>query len=404
MSRTRWAIDGPDGTSLELEGRRFSSNDDGAPMLCNLVCTSMGRHVHIDYCRGDPCDNPETQHINERMVPNPEQPKDWITHGLHWRRMGFRDPYPREEQANFAKCDAMCPGPEHTVEVGGANAQPSRCTLALFHAPIDAANAPAGLGYVSNDGHHFSCKNPVVMQQAFHVIFVIDRSGSMCQQDRQPLPNAAGIDRITPTANDRLGCVFSALYSFWLARQAAINRNAQLGGARRDAYSLIFFNHEPSTSIENDFASSPDELLTAALRFEADGGTDFVRALEAAQNIMNAHWSTERTPVLVFLSDGEDYVRDEPIYDICRGAVRQGRPLSFHAVSFGQDAASSSLRRMAQIALDVQNNAPHDPLLPATAHVPSSYTEALDTVRLAETFLGLAESLRKPRGSLFSSY
>ena len=40
---------------------------------------------------------------------------------------------------------------------------------------------------------------------------------------------------------------------------------------------------------------------------------------------------------------------------------------------------------MAQIASDVQNNArnnaPQDPLLPAAAHVPSSYTEALDTVR-----------------------
>jgi hypothetical protein len=106
-----------------------------------------------------------------------------------------------------------------------------------------------------------------------------------------------------------------------------------------------------------------------------------------------------RTPVVIFLSDGEDDVRDEPIFDICRGAVRQGsvmdfrclpiisdsvngrRPLSFHAVSFGQDATSSSLRRMAQIALDVQNNAPQDPLLPAAANIPSSYTEALDTVR-----------------------
>ena len=116
----------------------------------------------------------------------------------------------------------------------------------------------------------------------------------MCQRDRQPLPNAAGIDRITPTANDRLGCVFSALYSFWLARQAAINRNAQLGGARRDAYSLIFFHHKPSISIENDFSSSPDELLTAALRFKADGATDFTRALKCAQKIMNANWNTER--------------------------------------------------------------------------------------------------------------
>ena len=68
------------------------SNDGGARMLCNLVCTSMGRQVHIDYCideSGGPCENSETQHIYERMVPNPEQPKDWMKHGLfHWRRMG----------------------------------------------------------------------------------------------------------------------------------------------------------------------------------------------------------------------------------------------------------------------------------------------------------------------------
>ena len=90
-SRTRWAVesgDAIDETILELEGRKFSSNDAGPPMLCNFVCTSMGRHVHIDYCRGDPCDNPETQHINQRMVPDPDHAKDLITHGLHWRRMG----------------------------------------------------------------------------------------------------------------------------------------------------------------------------------------------------------------------------------------------------------------------------------------------------------------------------
>jgi hypothetical protein len=59
------------------------------------------------------------------------------------------------------------------------------------------------------------------------------------------------------------------------------------------------------------------------------------------------------------------------------------RPLSFHAVSFGWDSSSSSLRRMAQIASDVQKNARQDPLLPSTtqAGVPSSYSEALDTVR-----------------------
>lgn len=87
MSCTRWAFDGQEGNCIELGGHKFSSNDDGAPMLCNLACTSMGRHVHVDYCRGDPHD-PEAVHINERIAPNPEQPKDLITHGLHWRRLG----------------------------------------------------------------------------------------------------------------------------------------------------------------------------------------------------------------------------------------------------------------------------------------------------------------------------
>ena len=91
MTQTRWAVDGSDGTTLELGGRRFSSNDEGAPAMCNLVCTSMGRHVHIDYCRteeGGRCDGAEIQHINERITPNPNKAKDAITHALHWRRMG----------------------------------------------------------------------------------------------------------------------------------------------------------------------------------------------------------------------------------------------------------------------------------------------------------------------------
>ena len=93
MTRTRWSIDSADDseTGLELEGRRFSSNDDGGPMMCNLVCSSMGRHVHIDYCRtgkNTPCEGAELQHIETRMVPNPHTPKDAVTHSLYWRRMG----------------------------------------------------------------------------------------------------------------------------------------------------------------------------------------------------------------------------------------------------------------------------------------------------------------------------
>ena len=94
MTQTCWAVEGTDETSLELGGRRFSSNDDGGPMMCNLVCSSMGRHVHIDYCRTEestPCEGPEIQHLDTRIIPDPEKPKDAVTHSLYWRRMGTLD-------------------------------------------------------------------------------------------------------------------------------------------------------------------------------------------------------------------------------------------------------------------------------------------------------------------------
>ena len=55
--------------------------------------------------------------------------------------------------------------------------------------------------------------------------------------------------------------------------------------------------------------------------------------------------------------------------------------MSFHAVSFGPEGSSRYLRRMSEMARLAQNNAPRDPLVPASAIVLSSYTQALDTVR-----------------------
>jgi len=371
-------------------------------MMCNLVCSSMGRHVHIDYCRTEentPCKGAELQHIKTQMVPNPHEPKDAVTHSLYWRRLGFKDPYTRDEQANFTKCDAMCPGTEHSA-TADAPGQPSYCTLHMFHRPKGVRKSFEGSGYISNDGHIFNCANPVVLQQAFHVVFVIDRSSSMVDRDRRPLEDAPTADLIRRYANNRLGAVYSALYSFWSARQAAITMGQQGTGARRDAYSVVLFCDQTTNVLVNDFTSTPDQLLGMVLANRPSGSTDFSEALRAARAIMEENWSTERTPIMIFLSDGECSIEDEVIQDVCRSAVKQGKPLSFHAVSFGTDKYSQTLRRMAQLALEIQNNAPRDPLLHADSTIPSSYTTALDTVRLTETFLRFAESLRKPRGSL----
>jgi len=222
----------------------------------------------------------------------------------------------------------------------------------------------------------------------------------MGSDDRRPLANTPATNRITQHFNNRLGAVYSALHSFWGARHVAVTVGPQATHARRDAYSVILFNETTLHGVVNDFISSPDELLDAVLQYGCDGFTDFTAALQSTQTVMEQYFSTDRTPVVIFLSDGECNIEDQVVQDLCRSAVHLGKPLSFHAVPFGQDSQPSYMRRMVQIALDVQNNAPQDLLTPTAATVPSTYTQALDTIRLAETFLGIAESLRKPRGSL----
>lgn len=113
----------------------------------------------------------------------------------------------------------------------------------------------------------------------------------MSENDRQPLVNAPATNRIARYSDNRLGAVYSALHSFWSARHAALNADTS---ARRDAYSVILFDHAVSDIISNDFASSPDQLLDTLLPHRSRGGTDFTMALRSAQTVMEQYFSTER--------------------------------------------------------------------------------------------------------------
>jgi hypothetical protein len=116
----------------------------------------------------------------------------------------------------------------------------------------------------------------------------------MSFDDRRPLANAPSTNRIRPVANNRLGAIYSALFSFWSARHAATTAGQQTVGVRRDAYSVILFNDTTTRVLTNDFMSSPDQLLDAVLSSQAYGGTNFSEALRAGQAVMEQSWNTER--------------------------------------------------------------------------------------------------------------
>lgn len=263
--------------------------------------------------------------------------------------------------------------------------------------------------------------------------------------DRRPPSDTPVTNRIVRSHNNRIGAVYSSLYSFWSARHNAINGT----GNRRDAYSVILFDSTSNAPVTNDFTSTPDELLNLLLPHGARGGTSYDLALREAQTCMNDNWSTERyvfatkssasdglirrrSPVIIFLSDGLCGVQESNVRDLCRRSIALG------CVCLPLNGWFALTRRVVVLCPSTPSHLVHTmkfcvgwpkslwtcsgqhPRIPCAQPFPrptwkhsTRFVAALVSsihgltnsslhlqVRLAETFLGIADSLAKPRGAL----
>ncbi|KEP47826.1 von willebrand factor type A domain protein [Rhizoctonia solani 123E] len=402
MTETQWFIDGPTASaSYELQEHRYGSGDRGSTVLCSMVCSQQGRHVHVDYCRnssGDDCRGDECQHISERVHPHPDMPKDWISHKLYWARS---DPYSQAEKSEFNKCDAYCAGPEHQA-TENTDASPSYCKLPILHTPFPGSTPTTG--YVSRDGHRFDCQNPFEGLQSYHIVFVVDSSTSMRSGDRKPLPNTPISQRLRLTCNNRYGAVLSALYGFWKERERENAPSIHAHGpahTRSDTYTIITFNRSADVRVVNDASSTTEQLIDNLIAASPARGTNFQAAIERTQTVLETNWSTERTPVVILLSDGEGPVPDRAIRVICQMCIRLGTPLAFFTISFGTPGPSESLQRMARTAREIYATA-RRPGQTGSSN-PCSYVNAIGSIELARTFLDISHSLQKPRAALIGS-
>ncbi|CAE6489587.1 unnamed protein product [Rhizoctonia solani] len=380
-------------SGYKLENHKYGAGDEGSPMFCHMMCSKQGRHAHVDFCL-DPKNHttPACEHITTRMQPEPEKPKDWISHATYWERT---DPYDPSEQTEFGKCDASCAGPEHVDDD-----KPSRCTLPIFHPPQNQTT-PLSRGYVSPDGHLFHCVDPSRAQQAYHVIFMIDCSGSMTSGDHRPLANLPVTSRLVSQCNNRYGAVISALYGFLKNREATV-ANAGLK-SRQDSYTILMHDDKSQIRVQNDLTSTTDQLINQLIphRYVGCGGNDFDLAIMTAQQTIEKNWNTDRAPMVVFLSDGECSINRGKVEDLCKKCIQLGHALAFYGISFGWDSGSSSLRLMADVADKSFRTAP------MTARgamrgtdIPCKYSTAIDSVQLAATFMSISESLPRSRASV----
>jgi hypothetical protein len=139
----------------------------------------------------------------------------------------------------------------------------------------------------------------------------------MNKADKKPPENSPVSAKIRARMNNRLGAVYSALYHFWSARQAAI-------GHQPDANTVILHSGDTQIVCENDLKRSPSELLDLLLRNGPDGGNCFDRALKAADTAISKWWDDARPPVIIFLSDGLGSCSDSVVRKVFQRTARKG--------------------------------------------------------------------------------
>jgi hypothetical protein len=91
MKRTKWIIEN-DGEAV-IHNRRYTTGDEGIALLCTIVCSETGRHVHVDQCRAPPgqCGGEEElEHITGATGHRGREVSecDWVAHRLFWDRTG----------------------------------------------------------------------------------------------------------------------------------------------------------------------------------------------------------------------------------------------------------------------------------------------------------------------------
>ncbi|GBB83356.1 hypothetical protein RclHR1_10090003 [Rhizophagus clarus] len=224
---------------------------------------------------------------------------------------------------------------------------------------------------------------------AFHIILVMDRSGSMNGTDITPTEKSRNYAKLKNSHDNRLGAVYDAVYSFMDARlqtryQPSSRTPLITDRIDRDTISLVLFDDEADVIFENEKIKA-DFLFNKMLEYQTRGGTDFGVAIEKADLLINKHFDATKTNIVIFLSDGEADVPEYDLDSICKRNAKKNSPIYLHTVLFGLDTGSDSLERMVDIAKK------YTPPGPVTC----SFTKVMDEVVLTNLFTSIASNLRE---------
>ena len=100
---------------INIGDRKYVVGECGEAEMCNMFCKSQGQgHLHIVTCdskEGQQCThskNDGRRHETIKYEPEPDIPKDELTHENFWNSIKFEDPCSTEEIELFKKCSYQC--------------------------------------------------------------------------------------------------------------------------------------------------------------------------------------------------------------------------------------------------------------------------------------------------------
>ena len=178
----------------------------------------------------------------------------------------------------FNMCSARC-------KFCHNNNQVTFCNLNLWH----------------ENSHNFICKHLEIV--SCHTIFIIDKSESMGIRDLQPK-----CERLKHGFNNRLGCVIHIVDNY-IKKRLSIND--------KDIFSFVTFNFQGEIIFQNYKSANINSinLIDECMKLigRASGGTSYLEGFKLAKEIFSTINRKEYQPIMILLSDGDDYLPETTI-------------------------------------------------------------------------------------------
>eukprot|EP01129_Flabellula_baltica_P007241 TRINITY_DN2792_c0_g1_i1.p1 TRINITY_DN2792_c0_g1~~TRINITY_DN2792_c0_g1_i1.p1 ORF type:complete len:1347 (-),score=263.94 TRINITY_DN2792_c0_g1_i1:23-4063(-) len=202
----------------------------------------------------------------------------------------------------------------------------------------------------------------------FHIVFVVDRSGSMGGGDVKPTSNKYPANR--------LGGVYQACDEYIRSKQ---NEN-------QDIFSMVLFDNDAEVIFQQEPPSR--HLIKRALSQGVKGGTEYTAGLNCASGIIRNTNSNDKRCVMIFLSDGAP--QDRNYLAALERIIEENRnhPLVLYTIQYSTDTSGTAvLTQMANYVREHKRSRNDD------LASKSSFTSAKEVSTLLQKFDQISETM-----------